>query len=118
LNEKAGFHHAARRRGGDCGVAAGGARAAADKPVIEFSSSTSPGGYQNYLIAFRKGLAELGYSKAETSLLSIAGRRVNSTACRHLPPTSFSERRRSLLPLASAQHSGQRRPVRRLPWFF
>ena len=32
-------------------------------PVIGFLSSTSPGGYQNYLIAFRKGLAELGYSE-------------------------------------------------------
>jgi putative tryptophan/tyrosine transport system substrate-binding protein len=32
-------------------------------PVIGFLSSTSPGGYQNPLIAFRKGLAELGYSE-------------------------------------------------------
>jgi putative ABC transport system substrate-binding protein len=32
-------------------------------PVIGFLSSTSPGGYQNPLIAFRKGLAELGYNE-------------------------------------------------------
>jgi putative ABC transport system substrate-binding protein len=32
-------------------------------PTIGFLSSTSPGGYQNPLIAFRKGLAELGYSE-------------------------------------------------------
>ena len=32
-------------------------------PVIGFLSSTSPGGYQNPLIAFRKGLAEFGYSE-------------------------------------------------------
>jgi ABC-type uncharacterized transport system substrate-binding protein len=32
-------------------------------PVIGFLSSASPGGYQNALIAFRKGLAELGYNE-------------------------------------------------------
>ena len=32
-------------------------------PVIGCLSSTSPGGYQNFLLAFRKGLAELGYSE-------------------------------------------------------
>ena len=32
-------------------------------PVIGFLSSASPGGYQNALIAFRKGLAQLGYSE-------------------------------------------------------
>src|SRR4051812_44222896 len=33
-------------------------------PLVGFLSSTSPGGYQNYLIAFRKGLAELGRTAA------------------------------------------------------
>src|SRR4051794_40413 len=30
-------------------------------PLVGFLSSTSPGGYQNALIAFRKGLSEFGY---------------------------------------------------------
>jgi putative tryptophan/tyrosine transport system substrate-binding protein len=38
-------------------------------PVIGFLSSTSPGGYQNYLIAFRKGLAELGYSEGRNLIV-------------------------------------------------
>ena len=38
-------------------------------PVIGFLSSTSPGGYQNYLIAFRKGLAELGYSEGRNIII-------------------------------------------------
>ena len=38
-------------------------------PVIGFLSSTSPGGYQNPLIAFRKGLAELGYSEGRNIVI-------------------------------------------------
>jgi len=41
------------------------ARAQQAMPVIGFLSSTSPGGYQNSLIAFRKGLAETGYVEGQ-----------------------------------------------------
>jgi len=38
-------------------------------PMIGFLSSASPGGYQNLLIAFRKGLAELGFSEGRNIIV-------------------------------------------------
>jgi putative ABC transport system substrate-binding protein len=38
-------------------------------PVIGFLSSASPGGYQNLLIAFRRGLAELGFSEGRNIIV-------------------------------------------------
>jgi ABC-type uncharacterized transport system substrate-binding protein len=38
-------------------------------PVIGFLSSAAPGGYQNLLIAFRKGLADLGYSEGRNIIV-------------------------------------------------
>jgi putative tryptophan/tyrosine transport system substrate-binding protein len=50
----------------------GGASAASQQqamPMIGFLSSASPGGYQNLLIAFRKGLAELGFSEGRNIIV-------------------------------------------------
>src|SRR6478736_6508446 len=38
-------------------------------PIVGFLSSTSPVGYQNALIAFRKGLSEFGYNEGGNVLV-------------------------------------------------